>query len=129
MAQKKVIIIDDSKYVVDKLQQFFGEYLKFTVAATANDGAYALELYKRHKPDLVTLDIMMPNMDGISALKELLKYDPGANVLMVSAVRGDSMLRCMVLGAKGYVEKPVKLHDNAFVKDFTDTVHEILGQF
>lgn len=129
MAQKKVIIIDDSKYVVDKLQQFFSDYLKFTVAATANDGSFALELYKRHKPDLVTLDIMMPNMDGITTLKELLKYDPGVNVLMVSAVRGDSMLRCMVLGAKGYIEKPVKLHDETFVNDMTDTVKDILGQF
>jgi two-component system, chemotaxis family, chemotaxis protein CheY len=129
MPQKNVIIIDDSQYVVDKLKKFVSERLNFNVVATANDGSFALELYKKYHPDLVFLDIMMPIMDGVSALSAILKEDPGANVMMVSAVRGDSMLRCMVLGAKGYIEKPIKLHEKEYADDFIQTVREILGPF
>lgn len=129
MPPKKVVIIDDSKYVVDKLEQFFTTVMQFDVVATGSDGRFALELYRKYHPDLITLDMMMPNMDGMTALKEILKDDPGANVMMVSAVRGDSMLRCMVLGAKGYVEKPLRFSDPAFTEDFIETLKEILGQF
>jgi len=127
MSAKKIVIIDDSKYVVDKLVKFFTEQLRCTVVATAHDGTAAVELYKRHRPDLLVLDVMMEKMDGVTALAEVLKEDPGANIIMVSAVRGDSMLRCMVLGAKGYVEKPLNLDEPGYTADFTATIKEVLG--
>lgn len=129
MQKKKVVVIDDSRFVVDKLVKFFTERLEFNVVTTSHDGKFALELYKRYRPDLLTLDIMMPQMDGVCALAEVLKEDPGANIMIVSAVRGDSMLRCMVLGAKGYIEKPLQFNNPDFTADFIGTVKEILGQF
>ena len=129
MLHKKVVIIDDSKYVVEKLSDFFSEKMGFKVVATASDGSCAVDLYKKYRPDLLTLDIMMPDMDGVATLTEILKFDSGANVMMVSAVRGETMLRCMVLGAKGYVEKPLQFNSPDFVNDFIATVKEIVGRY
>jgi two-component system chemotaxis response regulator CheY len=98
------------------------------VAAAGSDGNEAVDLYRKHKPDLITLDISMPNKDGQQAMKEIYAEFPNANILMISAVRGDTMLECMKLGAKGYIEKPLKFTDAEFVKDFQETVEEIFTQ-
>ncbi|HMA65167.1 MAG TPA: response regulator, partial [Chitinispirillaceae bacterium] len=97
----------------------------FEVLGTGNDGNEAIDLYQKYKPDLITLDITMPNKDGIDAMKEIIKQFPEANILMISAVRGNAMLECMSAGAKGYVEKPLKFADTEFVSDFKETVNEI----
>jgi two-component system chemotaxis response regulator CheY len=125
---KTVVIVDDSKFLIKQIAQFFEKNLGFQVVATGNDGNEAVELYRKHKPDLITLDITMPNKDGQEAMKEIFAEFPKANVLMISAVRGDAMLECMKLGAKGYVEKPLKFTDAEFVKDFQETVEETLAQ-
>jgi hypothetical protein len=61
-------------------------------------------------------------------MKEIYTEFPKANILMISAVRGDAMLECMKMGAKGYIEKPLKFNDVEFVKDFQETVEEIFAQ-
>lgn len=124
---RTVIIVDDSKFLIKQIVDFFEKQLSFTVLATGNDGNEAVELYRKHKPDLITLDITMPNKTGAEAMKEIVAEFPEANVLMVSAVRGESMLECMNSGAKGYIEKPLKFNDAEFVADFKDTVAEIIG--
>ena len=124
---KTVIIVDDSKFLIKQIAQFFEKNLGFQVVATGNDGNEAVELYRKHKPDLITLDITMPNKDGQEAMKEIFAEFPQASVLMISAVRGDAMLECMKMGAKGYVEKPLKFNDAEFVKDFQETVEETLA--
>ena len=91
----------------------------------AENGNEAIEMYRKHKPDLITLDITMPNKTGADAMKEIIQEFPNANVLMISAVRGDAMLECMNGGAKGYIEKPLKFNDPEFVSDFKDTIQEI----
>jgi two-component system chemotaxis response regulator CheY len=122
---KSVVIVDDSKFLIKQVVDFFENQLGFKVVATGNDGNEAVELYKKYKPDLITLDITMPNRDGMDALKEILNEFPDANILMISAVRGSAMLECMNGGAKGYIEKPLKFADSEFVTDFKDTVAEI----
>lgn len=122
---KTVVIVDDSKFLIKQIVEFFENQLSFQVVATGNDGNEAVELFKKHKPDLITLDITMPNKDGMDAMKEIVKEFPNANVLMISAVRGSAMLECMNAGAKGYVEKPLKFADSEFVNDFKETVNEI----
>lgn len=122
---KSVVIVDDSKFLIKQIVDFFENQLGFQVMATGNDGNDAVELYKKYKPDLITLDITMPNRDGMDALKEILNEFPDANILMISAVRGSAMLECMNAGAKGYIEKPLKFADSEFVNDFKDTVGEI----
>jgi two-component system chemotaxis response regulator CheY len=125
--QRKVVIIDDSKFLIKQIVEFFEKQLGFTVLETGYDGNDAVSLYRRHKPDLITLDITMPNKTGADAMKDILGEFPDANILMISAVRGDAMLECMSLGAKGYVEKPLKFNDVEFVNDFKETIKEILG--
>jgi two-component system, chemotaxis family, chemotaxis protein CheY len=122
---KKVVIVDDSKFLVKQIAQFFEQNLGYQVIANGSDGNDAVELFRQHKPDLITLDITMPNKDGLQAMKEILTDFPDANILMISAVRGDTMLECMKCGAKGYIEKPLKFADADFVKDFQETVDEI----
>ncbi len=124
---KKVVIVDDSKFLVKQIAQFFEKNLGYQILATGSDGNEAVELYRQHKPDLITLDITMPNKDGQQAMKEIIAEFPDAKILMISAVRGDTMLECMKTGAKGYVEKPLKFADAEFINDFQETVEEIFA--
>lgn len=69
----------------------------------------ALELYKEHKPDLVTMDITMPEMDGIEAVRKLKKIDPGARVIMISAMGQESMVSDAIgAEASDFVVKPFR---------------------
>ena len=73
----------------------------------AADGAEALEMYKNIRPDGVLLDITMPKMDGIMALQEILKFDPDAQVAMVTAIGQQSMVMTAIkAGARDFVTKP-----------------------
>ncbi|MEO7423670.1 MAG: response regulator [Fibrobacteria bacterium] len=123
--QKRIIIIDDSIFLVNQLTVFLEAVLGHTVVATGNDGNQAVALYEKHKPDLITLDITMPVMDGVEALGEILVRHPAANVMMISAVRGPEMAKCLKMGAKTYMEKPLLFNDEQFVEDFKETLAEI----
>lgn len=123
-SKKRVIVVDDSKFLVKQIVEFFEKQMGFEVLATGNDGNEAVDLYRKYRPDLITLDITMPNKDGQEALKDILSEFPDANCLMISAVRGDAMLECMSMGAKGYVEKPLKFADPEFIEDFKDSVND-----
>lgn len=127
MAEKTVMIVDDSKYILGLLDTFFQERLQFKVVATLMNAMDVLENYKKLRPTLVTLDISMPQKSGEVVLDELISEDPDVNVCIISAVRGDAMLNCMALGAKGYIEKPLRLNDVDYVQDFINTIHETIG--
>ncbi len=122
---KKVVVVDDSKFLVKQIVQFFQIEMEFDVVATGHDGNDAVNLFEQYVPDLITLDITMPNKDGQQAMEEIITKYPDANVVMISAVRGDTMLDCMTFGAKGYIEKPLKFKDNDFVEDFKATIKEV----
>jgi two-component system, chemotaxis family, chemotaxis protein CheY len=124
---RTVVIVDDSKFLIRQVVDFFEKQLDFTVCATGFDGNEAIALYRKYKPDLITLDITMPNKTGADAMKAILREFPDANILMISAVRGDAMLECMNYGAKGYIEKPLKFNDQEFIADFKETIREIFG--
>lgn len=105
----RVLVVDDSMFIAKQLGQIFTSE-SFEVLATAGDGAQALEKYKELHPkvDLVTLDITMPVMDGITALEKILEFDKNAKVVMVSALgKQDVVKRCLLLGAKSYIVKPL----------------------
>lgn len=75
--------------------------------AEAENGAQAVEKYKEHSPDLVTMDITMPEMDGISALKEIKQIDAQARIIMCSAMGQQSMvIDAIQAGAKDFIVKP-----------------------
>ncbi len=85
---KRVLIVDDSPQLIITLRKIY-ENLGFTIAGTAADGLEALSAYASLKPDLVSLDIIMPNMHGIECLRKLRELDPKAKVLLVSRLAKD----------------------------------------
>lgn len=124
---KRVVIVDDSAFVRKQLKKFFETDLQYEVVATGVNGAEAIELYEKYKPDLMTLDIVMGGMDGVDAVKTIMPKHPEARIMMVSAVRTGEMLECISNGAKGYVEKPLKMKDEEFLQDLKETINEILN--
>ncbi len=123
---KKVIIVDDSAFLTRQIKDFFEQHMGLEVVAVGRDGNEAISLYREHRPDLITMDLTMPNKDGRAAIAEILAVYPFAKILVISAVKGNTMLECMKLGARGYVEKPLKFHDPIFVEDFKKSVEEAL---
>ncbi|HKP98142.1 MAG TPA: response regulator [Fibrobacteria bacterium] len=123
---KSVVIVDDSKFQTMQLGRFFADVMGFTVAASGENGEEAVELYRTHKPDLITMDLTMPKLDGRGALSRILEEFPEARVLVISAVKGPLLLECLAIGAKSYIEKPLRFDKEDFVRDFKATVAEIL---
>jgi two-component system chemotaxis response regulator CheY len=105
----RVLVVDDSMFIAKQLGQIFTSE-GFEVAATAGDGAQGVEKYKELHPnvDLVTMDITMPVMDGVSALEKILEFDKNACVIMVSALgKEDVVKKSLLMGAKSYIVKPL----------------------
>ncbi len=104
----KILIADDASFMRSSLK-FIMENNGHDVIATAESGPEACELYKKHKPDLVTMDIMMKGGDGLTALREITAADPGAKVVMVTALgQDDKQAEARENGAAGYIRKPFK---------------------
>ncbi len=103
----RILIVDDSAFVLKQLTQFFVS-AEYDVIATAENGEEGLLKFKELKPDLVTLDITMPKMDGITALSKIIEYDSTAKVVMISALGKEDMVKkALLTGAKNYITKPL----------------------
>ena len=103
---KNVLICDDAAFMRMMIKNVLvkGGY---NVVGEAENGAKAVEKYKELSPDLVLMDITMPEMDGIQALKEIKKIDGGANVIMCSAMGQQAMvIESIQAGAKDFIVKP-----------------------
>lgn len=106
-----VLIVDDASFMRGSLK-FIVENAGHKVVGTAKDGREALELYKKLKPDLVTLDVLMDEMDGFTALKAIRDIDPAAKVIMVTALgQEEKQAEARKLGAVGYIRKPFTLEE------------------
>ncbi len=103
----RIMLVDDSAFMRVKCVKLLTKNGYEVVEAT--NGAEAIEQYKVQRPDVVLLDITMPDMDGLTALKELIKLDPDASVAMVTALdqRGITA-EAIMAGAKAFVVKPFK---------------------
>ncbi len=105
----KVLVVDDSMFVAKQIGQILTSE-GFEIVATAGDGEEAVTKYKQLKDqiDLVTMDITMPKMDGVTALEKIIEFDPDAKVVMISALgRQDLVKKSLLLGAKNYIVKPL----------------------
>jgi two-component system chemotaxis response regulator CheY len=102
----KVLVVDDAAF----MRMMVKDILRkggYEVIGEAEDGARAIEKYKELSPDLVTMDITMPDMDGIKAVKEIRKIDPRARIIMCSAMGQQAMvIDAIQAGAKDFVVKP-----------------------
>ncbi len=105
---KKVLIVDDAAFMRISIKNMLSKN-GYEIVGEAENGKIALQKYQDLKPDVVTMDITMPEMDGLTSLKKILELDPGANIVMISAMGQESMVREAVLsGAKGFIVKPFK---------------------
>lgn len=105
---KKILIVDDAAFMRMAIRLLL-EKNSFEVVGEAENGEAALIKYKELKPDIVTMDITMPGMSGIEALKNIIAYDPAAKVVMVSAMgQQDMVMEAIVAGAKSFIIKPFK---------------------
>ena len=103
---KRLMIVDDALIMRMKIREIATK-AGWTVVAEAKNGVEAVQLFNEHHPDMVTLDMVMPEMDGLSALKAIRASCPEANVVMVSAVNQKDKLReCIAEGAMDFVVKP-----------------------
>jgi two-component system chemotaxis response regulator CheY len=105
---KRILIVDDAAFMRMSIKTIL-EKNGFQVVGEAENGSVAVRKYKELHPDIVTMDITMPEMDGVMALKEIRSIDPNSKVVMISALGQESYVREAVrLGAKGFVVKPFK---------------------
>lgn len=103
---KNILICDDAAFMRMMIKDILTKN-GYNVAGEAENGAKAVEKYNDVKPDLVLMDITMPEMDGIQALKKIKEMDPGASVIMCSAMGQQAMvIESIQSGAKDFIVKP-----------------------
>ncbi|AFK86800.1 response regulator [Thermoanaerobacterium saccharolyticum] len=102
----KIMIVDDAAFMRMMIKDIITKNNLGTVIE-AEDGSVAVEKYSQEKPDLVLMDITMPEMDGIQAVKQIVKKDPNAKVVMCSAMGQQAMvIEAIQAGAKDFIVKP-----------------------
>ena len=116
------MLVDDAAFMRMMLKKALTQS-GYTDFIEAQDGAEAVRKYEEEKPDLVVMDITMPNMDGLQALKKIKEGDPNANVVMCTAMGQESMvIDAIKSGAKDFVVKPFN------EERIAQTVNKILGK-
>ncbi len=118
----RVMVVDDAIFMRNMLKDIFVRN-GYEVVAEAENGETAPQLYQDTRPDLVTMDIVMPKRSGIEALQEIMANDPQACVVMVSALGQDSLvLEAVEAGARDFIVKPFK------EEKVLETVRRVTGQ-
>jgi two-component system chemotaxis response regulator CheY len=101
------VIVDDALFMRNLLRKVIEEVENYIVVGEGSNGYDAIKLAESLKPDIMTLDITMPDMDGIKAVGEVLKISPNTKILMISAMGQQNLvLESIKLGARGFVIKP-----------------------
>jgi len=110
----RILVVDDSKFMRLILKNYFEKDSadKHEVVGEAESGDQAVLKYKELKPDLVTMDIIMPAESGIDAVKQILAIDAKAKVIMVTAMGQEKIVaEAKKIGVKGFITKPIKPED------------------
>lgn len=116
-----ILVVDNASFMRSSLK-YIMEQAGHKVVGTGADGREGIRLYKELKPDLVTMDILMEEMDGIQALEEIRKEDPNARVIMVTALGQEGKQEeAKRGGAAGYIRKPFK------AEDITKEIERVMG--
>lgn len=104
-----VLIVDDAKYVKEMIRSML-ESQGYEIAGVASDGFEAIEKYKVLKPDVVLMDILMPGMDGLSAINKIMEQDKKAKIIVVTALVKDTLRKeAMKAGAIDFITKPFEV--------------------
>ena len=100
-------VVDDAVFMRTLLKKMIEEVEGYKVVAEGSNGYDAIDLAKLYQPDIMTLDITMPELDGIKAIEDILKFSPETKIIMVSAMGQQSMvIEAIKLGARDFVVKP-----------------------
>lgn len=118
---KRVMVVDDSRMTHLQMKNLLADSGEFEVAACCSSGEEAVEKYGEVNPDVVTMDIIMPGMDGLEASQAILEEHPEAKIIMVSSLAyDDTFQRAKAIGARGFVDKP--FHQEQLLKVFEEAL-------
>lgn len=105
---KRIMVVDDSRMIFLQMKNML-EGTDYEAAAYCRDGEEAVAQYDQVAPDLVTMDIIMPGMDGLETAQAILEEHPEAKIIMVSSLAyDDTFEEAKAIGAKGFIDKPFK---------------------
>jgi two-component system chemotaxis response regulator CheY len=108
-SKKKVLVVDDAAFTRNMLKKIINKLDYTEVIGEASNGNEAIEQYKKLDPDLVTMDLVMPEKGGIETIEDLLKIDKNALIVVVSALGQEALvLEAAKKGAKDFIQKPFK---------------------
>ena len=103
----RVLVVDDAVFMRSMIAEILTRTGRFEIVAEAANGHDAIQRFRELRPDLVTMDIVMPEMDGIEATKEILQIDPGATIVICSALGQESLvIESIAAGARDFIVKP-----------------------
>ena len=121
MTSGRVLVVDDTAFMRRMLRELLSK-AGLEVVAEAGNGCEAVEQYRQVRPDLVIMDITMPELDGIAAVREIVREDPSARIVMCSALgQQELIIEALEAGAQDFVVKP-------FVPEkVLEAVHKVLG--
>ena len=104
----RILVADDASFMRQMIREIV-ELEGHEVVAEASDGIEAIDQFKNHHPDIVTMDIVMPRRSGIDAVKAILEFDPTARVVMCSALGQETLVtEALQAGARDFIVKPFK---------------------
>ena len=119
---KKILVVDDAAFMRLAIKTMLMKN-GFEDVEEAVNGTEGLKKYIEFKPDVVTMDITMPDMSGLDALKAIIEYDPAAKVIMISAMGQEEMVKESIMyGARSFIVKPIK--EDQVIK----TINKILAK-
>ncbi|QDV13703.1 Chemotaxis protein CheY [Rosistilla oblonga] len=122
-----VLVVDDSKFMAKVLQTVLTD-IGFDVVGLGSDGDEGVKLFKELSPDVTLLDVTMPNMDGLECLTEIRAHSPEANVIMLSALKDEEIVRkCLEAGAGAFLEKPIRRHCTEDQQRLISAVEKTMG--
>lgn len=106
MIVKKLMIVDDSALIRARIQNEYDKDV-FDIVAEASDGEEAIRQFIKSRPEVVTMDITMPNLDGIDTIEKLVEIDPAIKILVISALNDKATgMEALEKGAMGFIHKP-----------------------
>lgn len=102
----RLMIVDDSNIIRNRIQRVYNAD-QFTLVATASNGQDALDKFDLYRPQVITMDLTMPQMDGLECIEKLVAIDPEVRILVVSALSDKATgIKALELGASGFLCKP-----------------------
>ena len=108
---RSVLIAEDSEFISDILQDIFRE-IGFEIAGVVTSGEEVVRMYEKLKPDLISMDLLMPGMDGLTAMEKIREMDDSVPIIVISALMQNRLkTRAKKLGAVDFIEKPFNIED------------------